>query len=120
MAAGIDEITQWALTLPVDQRAQVADTLLASLDDSADPADVHETWTSEIAARVDDITSGRVQTISRAEADAQLAADRAARKQRRWTFATTPRPCASFVPTSRGTAPFVAVWETASRWQRMQ
>lgn len=78
----MDEITQLALTLPVDQRAQVANALLASLDDTADSAAVHEAWTAEIKSRVDDITSGRVQTLSRDEVRAQLAADRAARQQR--------------------------------------
>jgi putative addiction module component (TIGR02574 family) len=81
MTAGIDEITQLALTLPVDQRAQVANALLASLDDPADSAEVHEAWTAEIKSRIDDITSGRVQTLSRDEVRAQLAADRAARLQ---------------------------------------
>ncbi len=81
MTAGIDEITQLALTLPVDQRAQVASALLASLDDPADSAQVHEVWTAEIKSRVHDITSGRVQTFSRSEVRAQLAADRAARQQ---------------------------------------
>lgn len=80
MVAGMDEITQLALTLPVDQRAKVAKALLASLDDSTDPAELHASWTSEIASRVDDIVSGRVQTVSRDEAKAQLAADRAARQ----------------------------------------
>lgn len=81
MTAGMDEITQLALTLPVDQRAQVANALLASLDDAADSAEVHEAWTAEIKSRIDDITSGRVQTLSRDEVRAQLAADRAARQQ---------------------------------------
>lgn len=81
MSAGIDEITQLALTLPADQRAQVASALLASLDDTADSAEVHDAWTAEITARVDDIVSGRVTTISREEARAQLAADRAARQE---------------------------------------
>lgn len=81
MAAGTDEITQLALTLPVDERAKVAITLLASLDDPADPAEVHEAWTSEIKSRVDDIVSGREKTIPRAEVRAQLAADRAARQR---------------------------------------
>lgn len=80
MTAGMDEITQLALTLPVDQRAQVANALLASLDDTADSAEVHEAWTAEIKSRVDDITSGRVQTLSRDQVRAQLAADRAARQ----------------------------------------
>jgi putative addiction module component (TIGR02574 family) len=78
----MDEITQMALTLPVDQRAQVVTALLASLDDPADSAGVHEAWTAEIKSRVDDITIGRVQTISHDEVKAQLAADRAARQQR--------------------------------------
>jgi putative addiction module component (TIGR02574 family) len=78
----MDEITQMALTLPVDQRAQVVTALLASLDDPADSAEVHEAWTAEIKSRVDDITIGRVQTISHDEVKAQLAADRAARQQR--------------------------------------
>ncbi|MBO9522152.1 MAG: addiction module protein [Nocardioidaceae bacterium] len=82
MTAGMDEITQLALTLPVDQRAQVAKALLASLDDPADSAEVHEAWTAEIKSRVDDITSGRVQTIPHDEVKARLAADRAARQQR--------------------------------------
>lgn len=81
MTAGMDEITQLALTLPVDQRAQVANALLASLDDPADSAEVHEAWTAEIKSRVDDITSGRVQTIPHDEVKARLAADRAARQQ---------------------------------------
>ncbi len=82
MSAGLDEITQLALTLPADQRAQVAQALLASLDDLADSAEVHEAWTAEITSRVDDITRGRVQTMSHDEVKAQLAADRAARQQR--------------------------------------
>lgn len=81
MAAGFDEITQLALTLPADQRAQVASALLASLDDPADSADVHEAWTAEIKSRVDDVVSGRLPTISRDEVRDQLAADRAARQQ---------------------------------------
>ncbi len=81
MVAGIDEITQLALTLPVDQRAQVANALLASLDDPADPAEVHEAWTAEITSRVDDIVSGRVQTVPHAEVKRQLAERRAARQR---------------------------------------
>ncbi|WP_370247952.1 addiction module protein [Nocardioides sp.] len=82
MVAGMEDITQLALTLPADQRAQVAQALLASLDDAADPAEVHGAWTAEIASRVDDITSGRVQTLSRDEVGAQLAADRSTKQQR--------------------------------------
>lgn len=83
MTTGIEEITQLALTLPVDQRAQVATALLASLDDPADPAEVHEAWTAEIKSRVDDIVSGRVQTIPHEEVKRHLAERRAARQAAR-------------------------------------
>jgi hypothetical protein len=42
MTTGMDEITQLALMLPVDRRAKVVTALLASLDDPADSAEVHE------------------------------------------------------------------------------
>jgi putative addiction module component (TIGR02574 family) len=64
------------------QRAQGPHALLASLDDPADSAEVHEAWSAEIKARVDDITSGRVQTLARDEVKVQLAAERAERQQR--------------------------------------
>lgn len=81
MTAGMDEITQLALTLPVDQHAQVANALLASLDDLADSAEVHDAWTAaEIQSRVDDIVSGRVQTIPHEEVKRHLAERRAARR----------------------------------------
>ena len=83
MTAGMDDITQLALTLPADQRAQVANALLASLDDPADSAEVHEAWTVEIKSRVDDITSGRVQTIPHEDVKRQLAERRAARRAAR-------------------------------------
>lgn len=83
MTAGMDEITQLALTLPVDQRAQMANALLASLDDPADPAEVYEAWTAEITTRVDDIVSGRVQTIPHEEVKRHLAERRAARQAAR-------------------------------------
>ncbi|MDN5797824.1 MAG: addiction module protein [Intrasporangium sp.] len=50
MTAGIDEMTRLALTLPVDQRAQVASALLASLDDVTDPAELHQAWTAKITS----------------------------------------------------------------------
>ncbi len=83
MTAGMDEITQMALTLPADQRAQVANELLASLDDPADPAEVHQAWAAEIESRVDDIVSGRVQTIPHEEVKRNLAERRAARQTQR-------------------------------------
>lgn len=80
MTAEMDEITQLALTLPVDQRAQVANALLASLDDPSDSAELHEVWTAEIESRVDDIVTGRVQTVPHEEVMRHRAELRAARQ----------------------------------------
>lgn len=65
------------------QRAQVANALLASLDHPVDSAEVSEAWTAEIKSRVDDITSGRLQTIPHEEVKRQLAEDRAVRQAAR-------------------------------------
>ncbi len=83
MSAGFDEITQLALTLPVDQRAQVASALLASLDDPADSAEIHRDWTSEIGSRVDDIVNGEAELIPGEQVFAELAERRAARESAR-------------------------------------
>ncbi|USQ80173.1 addiction module protein [Ornithinimicrobium faecis] len=80
MEAGIEEITQLALTLPVNERAEVASQLLASLDEPSDPAEIHRRWTTEITRRVDDVVTGRVQGVPRDEVRKLLAADRAARQ----------------------------------------
>ncbi|WP_256838847.1 addiction module protein [Ornithinimicrobium faecis] len=80
MEAGIEEITQLALTLPVNERAEVASQLLASLDEPSDPAEIHRGWTTEITRRVDDVVTGRVQGVPRDEVRKLLAADRAARQ----------------------------------------
>jgi putative addiction module component (TIGR02574 family) len=49
-----------ALALPVDERADVAAELLASLDDAAadDPADVEAAWAAEIEARARRVMTG--------------------------------------------------------------
>jgi len=80
MSIAVDDITDVALTMSVSQRAALANTLLASLDDSTDSsADVHAAWTTEIRSRVDDLVTGRVKGVPLAEVKALLAADRAAR-----------------------------------------
>ena len=82
MSAAVDEITEAALTLPELQRAALANTLLASLDEHTDgPAEVKAAWTGEIRSRVDDLISGRVKGVPLDEVKALLAADRAARRR---------------------------------------
>ncbi|MBA3798583.1 MAG: addiction module protein [Geodermatophilaceae bacterium] len=79
MAAGVDEITQAALTLRDEERAALASTLLASLDEPADdPLEVEAAWDAEIEHRVDDM-SGRVNTIPWEQIKAELAERRGSR-----------------------------------------
>lgn len=66
------------MNLPPSVRKDVALRLLESLEVSDDDS-IDEAWTIEIGSRVDDILTGKVETIPHAEVVARLAADRAAR-----------------------------------------
>jgi putative addiction module component (TIGR02574 family) len=57
------ELLHDALDLPVEERAQLAADLLATLDGPAD-ADAHEAWTQEIRRRVDAVLAGETKTVS--------------------------------------------------------
>jgi putative addiction module component (TIGR02574 family) len=67
-----------ALTLPIDERANLAAELLASLDADAvdDPADVEAAWATEIETRARRVMTGQSQGIAwedvRARAEAAL------------------------------------------------
>ncbi len=71
-------VLQQALTLQVDERANLAAELLASLDDSEaeDPVAVEEAWAREIEARARRVMSGESEGIPwdqvRARAEASL------------------------------------------------
>ena len=56
-----------ALELPESDRAALAHDLLASLDGPAD-ADAEQAWENEIAKRLDELHSGKAQTIDADEA----------------------------------------------------
>jgi putative addiction module component (TIGR02574 family) len=57
------ELLQKALTLPDDERAELAGNLIASLDRIIDH-DVDAAWQKEIARRFHELPSGQVQTVS--------------------------------------------------------
>jgi putative addiction module component (TIGR02574 family) len=57
-----EELLQKALSLPDNERAELAGTLIASLDTNIDP-EVDAAWQEEVARRWDDIRSGKVSTI---------------------------------------------------------
>ena len=63
-----------AMQLPDEQRAALATALIESLDHSVDE-DAEAAWSSEIARRLHDVESGRVQTIPWLEARQLIAAD---------------------------------------------
>jgi putative addiction module component (TIGR02574 family) len=59
------ELLKKALTLSPEERAQLVDSLLESLDEPReDPSVVEAAWNDEIARRVADLDSGKVKTVS--------------------------------------------------------
>ena len=60
MSPRAQDLLREALALPVDERADVAAQLLASLDDAAveDPAEVEAAWAAEIERRARRVLAG--------------------------------------------------------------
>jgi len=58
MATTVEEVTYEALTLPEQDRAQLAHTLLRSLEPAENAAEVEAAWESEIARRVERVRQG--------------------------------------------------------------
>jgi putative addiction module component (TIGR02574 family) len=78
MSSRAQDVLRDALALPVDERADVAAELLASLDESGteDPAEVEAAWAAEIERRARRVMSGESRGIPwedvRARAEAEL------------------------------------------------
>ncbi len=77
MTSRAQEVLRDALSLPVDERADVAAELLASLDaGTEDPVEVAAAWAAEIERRARRVLSGESQGIPwedvRASAEAEL------------------------------------------------
>jgi putative addiction module component (TIGR02574 family) len=60
MSATIEQLTEVALTLPENERARLAQTLLRSLDPITDEG-VQEAWEAEIAQRLERVQQGTAQ-----------------------------------------------------------
>ena len=60
-----------ALSLPVSERADLAGSLIESLDDTQDES-VEAAWDEEVARRMADIDSGGVKPVSLEEARRRL------------------------------------------------
>jgi putative addiction module component (TIGR02574 family) len=62
MTERTQQLLQKALSLPDNERAELAGNLIASLDTNIDP-DVDAAWQAEIARRADEVRSGKVNTV---------------------------------------------------------
>jgi putative addiction module component (TIGR02574 family) len=67
------ELLKKALALPVSERADLAGSLIESLDDTRDES-VEAAWDEEVARRMADIDSGGVKPVSLEEARRLLSA----------------------------------------------
>ncbi len=56
------DLLQKALALPENERAELAGNLLSSLDTVVDE-DVDANWQQEVARRLEEVQSGKVETI---------------------------------------------------------
>lgn len=69
MSPEVSDLLKRALSLPVDERAALANTLLDSLDQANDQANdqaddsVQEAWGKEVARRMKDLEAGRAVTV---------------------------------------------------------
>ena len=72
MNAEISDLLKRALALSVDERAALANTLLASLDGATES--VQEAWDEEVARRIEDLKAGKAVTVPWEELHRELLA----------------------------------------------
>jgi len=72
MSSEVNELLKKALTLPVTERAELAASLIESLDQAEDKS-VADAWEAEIVRRMEDLDSGRVKPDSLDEFRQRLA-----------------------------------------------
>jgi putative addiction module component (TIGR02574 family) len=71
MSQEASELFKKALDLPVAERAELAGSLIESLDE-ADEEGVQSVWDAEIIRRMEDLNSGKVKPVSLEEARRRL------------------------------------------------
>jgi putative addiction module component (TIGR02574 family) len=74
MTPQVSEVLEKALTLSEQERGLLIDRLIASLDDGPADEGVEQAWADEIKLRVDEVRSGKVETIPGDEVRRRLAA----------------------------------------------
>jgi putative addiction module component (TIGR02574 family) len=62
MSPETDELLQKAMTLPIEDRAELASSLIDSLDQTVDE-DSEVAWQQEISRRMDELRAGKVKSI---------------------------------------------------------
>jgi putative addiction module component (TIGR02574 family) len=70
LPANTGDLVDTVLSLPVSDRVVLANAILASIEDGDEETNQEEldqSWGDEIARRIEDIDSGRVETISSSE-----------------------------------------------------
>lgn len=72
------KLLEEALALPADERADMAATLIDSLDEREDEA-IEEAWAREVKRRIQEVESNEVKTIPWSEARKRILALRDAR-----------------------------------------
>jgi putative addiction module component (TIGR02574 family) len=72
MSREVTELLKKALELPVTDRAELAGSIIESLDQAEDKS-VKDAWDAEILRRMEDLDSGRVKPISQHEVLRRLA-----------------------------------------------
>lgn len=80
MTRKAEELLEEALSLTIEDRADLAASLLESLDGPDDP-DVEEAWAQEVERRIRDAESGKVKLLPWAEARHRLRQTLNARKR---------------------------------------
>ena len=71
MSREATDLLKKALTLPVSERADLAGSLIESLDDAEDES-VAAAWEQEVARRMEEVDSGKVKPVSLEEARRRL------------------------------------------------
>jgi putative addiction module component (TIGR02574 family) len=71
MSREVSELLKMALNLPVAERAELAGSLIESLDETEDES-VQAAWDAEIVRRMEDLNSGKVKPVSLGEARRRL------------------------------------------------
>lgn len=90
MTARAKRVLKEALGLSAEERADLAATLLDSLQEGEDP-EAEDIWAEEIARRVREVESGAVKTIPWSEARRRLHEVLDARKRARDSSGSAPR-----------------------------